>query len=215
MEMDINSALIKNLRAKRLMSQEELAAACGVSLRTIQRIEGQGQASVETLKALASVFEVEHEYLLHSNQPLKEYVNVQLGSVLIAVSLASTVFLSLLLSLGIIDHAVYLPGIITSIVICALFSLMTTKVTQSHVEWHFVLGFWRKSIALTEIKEIERVRNKYWWGLGIRLIPNGWLYCISGLDAVELQLSNGKVLRVGTDNPREFYQAILTAKDQL
>lgn len=215
MEMNINSALIKNLRNKRLLSQEELATACGVSLRTIQRIEGEGQASIETLKALASVFEVEHDYLLSNNDSTQEYVNIQLGTVLIAISLASTVFLSLLLGFGIIDRTIFLPGIITTIVICALFSLMTTRVTQSHVEWHFVLGFWRKTVALTEIEEVEQVRNKYWWGLGIRLIQNGWLYCISGLDAVELQLNNGKVLRVGTDNPDEFYQAIQTAKDQL
>ena len=51
--------VIKKLRKKKNWSQEQLAALCGVSLRTIQRVEAGNKASLETVKALASVFEVE------------------------------------------------------------------------------------------------------------------------------------------------------------
>lgn len=49
---------IKNLRTQRGWSQEQLAEMTAVSVRTIQRVENGETASPETLKALASVFEV-------------------------------------------------------------------------------------------------------------------------------------------------------------
>ncbi len=49
--------IIKKLRLDRGWSQEDLAETSGVSVRTIQRIENGGRASLETLKCLAAVFE--------------------------------------------------------------------------------------------------------------------------------------------------------------
>ena len=51
--------IVKKLRGQRNWSQEQLAEMAGLSLRTIQRVEAGNKASLETLKALASVFEVE------------------------------------------------------------------------------------------------------------------------------------------------------------
>lgn len=61
MKLDIDR--IRQLRRERAMSQEELAGATGLSLRTIQRIETDGIASLESKKALACVFQVELEAL--------------------------------------------------------------------------------------------------------------------------------------------------------
>ena len=55
--------MIKRLRKQNYFSQEQLAILAGVSLRTIQRIESGHSASLETLKSLAAVFEVEIELL--------------------------------------------------------------------------------------------------------------------------------------------------------
>jgi len=55
--------VIKKLRKKHHYSQEQLATLAGVSLRTIQRIESGHSASLETLKSLAAVFEIEIELL--------------------------------------------------------------------------------------------------------------------------------------------------------
>lgn len=59
MEMKVNSEVIKALRKQRAWSQDELAAASGISLRTIQRIENSGNSSLESKKALAAVFEID------------------------------------------------------------------------------------------------------------------------------------------------------------
>ena len=49
---------IKKLRLERHWSQEQLAEISGLSTRTIQRIESGQNADFETLKSLASVFEI-------------------------------------------------------------------------------------------------------------------------------------------------------------
>lgn len=50
--------ILKQLREKRKISQEQLALMAGLSVRTIQRIERGHKASFESLKSLASVLEV-------------------------------------------------------------------------------------------------------------------------------------------------------------
>jgi transcriptional regulator with XRE-family HTH domain len=50
--------ILKKLRENRKWSQEQLANMAGLSVRTIQRIERGHKASFESLKSLASVFEV-------------------------------------------------------------------------------------------------------------------------------------------------------------
>jgi DNA-binding XRE family transcriptional regulator len=54
--MKINAELVIALRAKRAWSQDELSIASGPNLRTIQRIENEASASLQSKKALASVF---------------------------------------------------------------------------------------------------------------------------------------------------------------
>lgn len=58
MELKIKSQVIIAEREKRAWSQQHLADASGLSLRTIQRIEAHGAGSYESLKALASCLEV-------------------------------------------------------------------------------------------------------------------------------------------------------------
>jgi transcriptional regulator with XRE-family HTH domain len=61
--MKINSALVLQLRNARSWSQEELATAAGLNLRTIQRIENEASASLQSKKALASVFNIDSKAL--------------------------------------------------------------------------------------------------------------------------------------------------------
>ncbi len=54
---------LKTLRSERGWSQEVVAKSSGLSVRTIQRIEGNGKASPESVLALASVFNLSPEQL--------------------------------------------------------------------------------------------------------------------------------------------------------
>ncbi|MES2823243.1 MAG: DUF4177 domain-containing protein [Pseudomonadota bacterium] len=56
--MKINAELVLELRTKKFWSQEELALAAGINLRTIQRIEKEATASLQSKKALASAFDI-------------------------------------------------------------------------------------------------------------------------------------------------------------
>lgn len=51
---------VQKLRLKLGWSQQQLAEASGLSVRTIQRIEAGHPPSTESLKSLAAVFEVDH-----------------------------------------------------------------------------------------------------------------------------------------------------------
>ncbi|MCL1075935.1 helix-turn-helix domain-containing protein [Shewanella dokdonensis] len=55
----INSEVVKNLRKNAGWSQEQLAQAAGISLRTIQRVETAGKSSRETKLCLAATFNVD------------------------------------------------------------------------------------------------------------------------------------------------------------
>lgn len=97
----------------------------------------------------------------------------------------------------------------TLLLVC--FGKLTVEVTGEHVCARFGPGWVRKRFAIDEIYGVERVRNRWYWGWGVRLTPHGWMFNISGLDAVEITLTGGKRFRIGTDQPREFEAAIRRA----
>ena len=57
--MDVNGSTVKALRQARGWTQQHLADACDVSLRTIQRVEKTDSASHETVLGLCAVLEVD------------------------------------------------------------------------------------------------------------------------------------------------------------
>lgn len=56
--MLIKKGIVKNARQQRGWTQQQFADICDLNIRTIQRLEKTGVASMETSKALASVLEV-------------------------------------------------------------------------------------------------------------------------------------------------------------
>jgi transcriptional regulator with XRE-family HTH domain len=57
--MKINADLVLEARKQKSWSQEELAIASGLNLRTIQRIEREASASLQSKKALASALDLD------------------------------------------------------------------------------------------------------------------------------------------------------------
>jgi len=89
-----------------------------------------------------------------------------------------------------------------------VFSSLTVEVSGDELVWFFGPGFWRKSIARSEIESAMPVQNRWWWGWGIHLTPRGWLYNVSGFDAVEVSLRDGTTLRIGSNQARCLADAI-------
>ena len=93
----------------------------------------------------------------------------------------------------------------------ALFPTLTAVVQSDRLQCFFGLGVIRREIPVSEILAVSVVRNPWTYGWGLRLIPGGWLWNVSGLDAVELRLQSGKRFRIGTDEPLALHAAITNA----
>ncbi len=71
--MKIDTSKIIEKRKNRAWTQSHLAEVCGLSLRTIQRIEKTGVASQESIQALASVFECHiNDLVIEDTQVVQE-----------------------------------------------------------------------------------------------------------------------------------------------
>src|SRR5262245_18537497 len=86
------------------------------------------------------------------------------------------------------------------LIVVPLFAWLTVDVTDDVVTARFGVGAIRKRVRLDEIDSIAPVTNSWMSSWGIRFIPGGWLYNVSGTQAVELLLSNGRRVRIGTDD---------------
>jgi len=89
-----------------------------------------------------------------------------------------------------------------------LFWSLTVQVTDEALVFWFGPGLIRKRIPLDEIADVEATRTTFWQGWGIHWTTRGWLYNISGFDAVLVRLRTGKSLLVGTDEPEALANAI-------
>ena len=63
--MKINVDVVLKARQQKSWSQEELAIASGLNLRTIQRVESEAAASLQSKKALASALDLDVHDLDH------------------------------------------------------------------------------------------------------------------------------------------------------
>ncbi len=70
------------------------------------------------------------------------------------------------------------------------------------------IGLFRKTFSLSELRRAKRTKTSWLNGWGIHLTNRGWLYNISGFDAVELEFANKKRVQIGTDDPEGLLRAI-------
>lgn len=112
--------------------------------------------------------------------------------------------------------AYFLSGQIWVLAVAAAFALIllqffsiTASVDDEAIRISMGIGLIRKTIPLAEVAAASPVRNKWWFGWGVRYLgPEGWMYNVSGLDAVALEYTSGKKFRIGTDDPEGLARAI-------
>jgi hypothetical protein len=94
-------------------------------------------------------------------------------------------------------------------VIYILFYGMTTLIDEKEISIYFGIGLIRKRITLQNIVSVEEVKNPWYYGWGIRLIPNGMLYNIGGFKAVEIKFKDAtSSIRIGTRASSRLLQEI-------
>ncbi len=96
------------------------------------------------------------------------------------------------------------------VLILASFGWLTVRVDEQHVAIKFGWGIFRKKFSTSEIASVAQVKNHWYYGWGIRLWfwPKMWIYNVSGFDAIELTMKNGKIYRIGTDETEKLESAI-------
>ena len=152
------------------------------------------------------------------------YKHTQIGSLMIVVTLAVLAFfvwvnMTARAEPPSVDSGTNL--LVTSLMalivfLLASFSSLTVMVDRHYVGIKFGWGIFRKKFSLNEIASAQSVQNRWYYGWGVRVWfwPYMWIYNVSGFDAVEIILKNGKVYRIGTDAPRELETAIKHALDR-
>jgi hypothetical protein len=127
------------------------------------------------------------------------YKHTQIGWVILTM----TALIILVVGYGAVKSPTPFPAVtgIILLIVLFLFGSLTVVGENDKLTFYFGLGVVRKRIRYDEINSVEKVRNSWYCGWGIRWYGRGWLYNVSGLDAIEFVLTNGKQLRIGTDEP--------------
>jgi len=100
---------------------------------------------------------------------------------------------------------IYLVGLV-------MFYSFTIEISDEKLKFWFGIGIIQKTIALNEIQTIKEIYNPWYYFGGIKLIPGGWYYAIAPGTAVEIELRNGRIVQLGTNQPVQLHQAIETAR---
>jgi hypothetical protein len=96
------------------------------------------------------------------------------------------------------------------LLILASFSTLTVSINEKHLRIKFGYGIFKKKFLLEDIASTRTVKNHWYYGWGIRVWfwPYMWIYNVSGFDAVEMTMRNGKIYRIGTDAPKELESSL-------
>ena len=91
----------------------------------------------------------------------------------------------------------------------ACFNKITITITKTTLTFSMGIGLIKKTYPLSEIKSCTPIKNNIINGWGIRRILGGWLYNVSGFQAIELRFKNeNKIIRIGTDKPNEVVEEV-------
>ena len=95
--------------------------------------------------------------------------------------------------------------------IIASFATLTVRIDEKFLRIKFGYGIFRKRFLLREINSAQAVKNHWYngWGVRVWFWPYMWIFNVSGFDAVEIKMNNGKIFRIGTDEPEKLEDAIM------
>ncbi len=135
------------------------------------------------------------------------YSHRQYGKTILMVFIA-VLLVCFFMALGLEWHPALLIPIFIILFAGFIFSSLTVKVSDKELIWYFGPGLWVYRLALNEISSVQTVRNKWWYGFGVRVTPHGWLFNVDGLDAIEVTTKDGIKRRLGTNQPEQLLNII-------
>ena len=140
----------------------------------------------------------------------KQYQHTQVGYLVIVPVLVAMVLIVIIMAN--VEFSWIAIGVLVLLAVAlVLFASLTVVIREEELEVRFGPGTVRRRFRLDEIESVQTVKNPWYYGWGIRATPNGLLFRVSGLYAVQIKLLNGKQYQIGTDVPQELEQAIRRA----
>lgn len=151
---------------------------------------------------------------------MTRYEHTQIGYLTIAAVSVAAVVVAIAAILVPPPNRGILLGVFVILVFTAVeFRKLTIKIENETLRACFGSGLIGQKMPLAEIAAFQPIRIRWWYGWGIHLVPTpygwGWLYNISGWDAVAIKLRNGKRLALGTDDPGGLIRALETASGRI
>ena len=92
--------------------------------------------------------------------------------------------------------------------IAIVFFSMTIELKGDTLTWYFGFGFWRKVVKVSDIVDTSFYQTKWYQGIGIRMLSDGWLYNASTGSAIKLILSGGKHIYIGCKDAQGLKAAL-------
>ena len=122
------------------------------------------------------------------------------------------VFLTAVLVAGIgaIVHGGWIAVVSATLLLLtiAAFYKLTIKIDNQALRASLGIGLIQRTIPISEITVCEPIRIRWWYGWGIHFTSYGWLYNVSGWDAVAIALRDGRKFALGTNDPQGIATAI-------
>ena len=157
------------------------------------------------------------------NRAAQSYSHTQFGTAIVLTFAAAAIVMvaSLALTTGSSGGIGAMPvpalaifGLVLVILLATavVFAQLNVRVGNGEVSWRFGLGLLEHKIPISEIVSATVVTNPIIAGFGIRWLPDGWLYNVSGTKAVQLVMVDGRHVRIGTDEPEALAQAIAAGR---
>jgi hypothetical protein len=145
---------------------------------------------------------------------MNTYKHTQIGYLLIVALGAAVVMIG---NLAVVTE--FSPGallLLSFMILCLLaFATLTVQVNDQAITIRFGMGLIRKSFRLQDVQAYHTVKSPWYYGWGIHAIPGGWIFNVSGWEAVELQMKNGKKYRIGTDDIQGFANALSSCMQKM
>ncbi len=140
------------------------------------------------------------------------YEHTQIGDLIIFVLLVEVLLFGFILIQASFD-LILLAVMFLILFILTSFISLKVRIDENYLRIKFGYGIFKKRFILREIISARAVKNHWYYGWGIRLWmwPRMVIFNVSGFDAVEIKMKNGKIYRIGTDEPKKLEYAITRA----
>ncbi|NHH90393.1 hypothetical protein [Pseudoalteromonas sp. MB47] len=95
-----------------------------------------------------------------------------------------------------------------NLLVTLLFFSLTIVIDEQKLRWYFGFGIISKDVELSQIVETSAYKTKWYQGIGIRMLNDGWLYNASVGQAIKITLADGKNIYLGCKDAGALQQAL-------